>query len=49
MANKNREPDAGFRIREELRRGSRAQPHDPRPKKSKTRAGRKKIALADWN
>lgn len=49
MANKIHEPDAGFRVREELRRGSRAQPHDPRPKKEKTRAGKKSRALKDWD
>ena len=44
---KKHEPDAGFRVREELRRGSRAQPHDSRPNRQRTRATQKRSAIRE--
>lgn len=49
MGKKNREPTPLYRAMLELRRSSAAQPHDPTPKKQKTRAGKKKQALKDWD
>jgi len=49
MANKNHEPTPGYRARLELRRSNAAVPHDPTPKKQKTRAGAKRQALKDWS
>ncbi|UDL16085.1 hypothetical protein QEH42_gp133 [Microbacterium phage Pumpernickel] len=49
MAKKN-EPTVGFRIREELRRGSRTSPHeDSRTKRARTRRNAKRKAIRDFD
>lgn len=49
MANKNHEPTPQYRAMLEKRRSNAAVPVDPRPNKTKTRAGSKKQALKDWD
>lgn len=49
MAKKNREPTPQYRAMMELRRGNATVPVDPRPNKTKTRAGAKNEALKDWS
>lgn len=48
MGKKNHEPTPQYRAMLELRRSNATVPVDPRPKKTKTRAGAKKHALKDW-
>jgi len=46
---KKSEPDSGYRVRQELRKGSRTSPHeDSRTKRARTRAGQKSRAMADY-
>jgi hypothetical protein len=44
---KKHEPDAGFRIRQELRKGSRTSPHDTRPNRQRSRQDAKRAAIRD--
>ncbi len=49
MGKKNHEPTPLYRAMLELRRGNATVPVDPTPKKQKTRAGKKRQALKDWD
>lgn len=48
MSNKIHEPTPLYRAMMEKRRSNATVPVDPTPKKMKTRAGKKKHALKDW-